>query len=278
MSTSEVQDICDQILRHVKTSNLNFVISETPFSVEIKIKKTFVKQFNEPEKKPHTKNTMKPTTTKVLNTTSNQSESPISNSPMKNWSTQPGNLTSTQPMNLPSTQAINLTSTQPTNLSSSQHKIHENNTSRPLMGYNTSLPTNHFNSLPMNPAFQHMPNTNTLSMLNTTSLPKKPIRRQFSNHTSNLPMNPISSLPNINTTYVYKNLKILREDETSLTSHSQDHLPPGFPNPKIPPDYSYPKIPQDFHHPQISPGSQFAASVSASTTEKSESSSPAPSC
>ena len=48
-----VQDTCDQqILKEVKQSDLNFVISETPFSLEIIIKKKFVylvKQSSSPQ-------------------------------------------------------------------------------------------------------------------------------------------------------------------------------------------------------------------------------------
>ena len=43
-----IQDICDQILKNVKLSNLNFVIAETPFSLEIKIKKKFLRTFSDP--------------------------------------------------------------------------------------------------------------------------------------------------------------------------------------------------------------------------------------
>ena len=53
---------------------------------------------------------------------------------------------------------------------------------------------------------------------------------------------------------------------------------PSFTNLNIPPEYSHLKIPQDFHHPQISSGFHTAAPVSVSTSERSESSSPAPSC
>ena len=50
MATYQVQDLCEQILHQVKTSQLNFSISETPFSLEIKIKKKFVKAFSEQAK------------------------------------------------------------------------------------------------------------------------------------------------------------------------------------------------------------------------------------
>ena len=53
---------------------------------------------------------------------------------------------------------------------------------------------------------------------------------------------------------------------------------PSFPNPNLSPEYSELKIPQDFHHPQVSPGFYSTAPVSVSTSERSESSSPAPSC
>ena len=42
MANHQVQDICEQILQQVKSSKLNFSISETPFSLEIKIKKRFI--------------------------------------------------------------------------------------------------------------------------------------------------------------------------------------------------------------------------------------------
>ena len=45
---STAQELCDQILKYVKISNLNFVIAETPFSLDIKLKKKFVTSFSEP--------------------------------------------------------------------------------------------------------------------------------------------------------------------------------------------------------------------------------------
>jgi hypothetical protein len=121
------------------------------------------------------------------------------------------------------------------------------------MGYNTSLPINHSNNLPMNPVFQEMSNTTILPILNT-SLPMKHVERQLINNTKSMLMDPISSMPNTHTTCVHKNPKILRgEDTTSFTSPSCfQELPPAFPSPKIPPDYSHLKLPQDFCNPQIS--------------------------
>ena len=52
---------------------------------------------------------------------------------------------------------------------------------------------------------------------------------------------------------------------------------PSFPNPNIHPEYSQLKISKDFHHPQISPGFHSAA-PSQYPPERSEISSPAPSC
>jgi hypothetical protein len=45
---NQVQDIREQILRHVKSTHSNFPISETPFSLEIKSKKRFITLYSEP--------------------------------------------------------------------------------------------------------------------------------------------------------------------------------------------------------------------------------------
>ena len=37
-------DHCDLIIKHIKESNLHYILSENAFSVEIKIKKKFIKQ------------------------------------------------------------------------------------------------------------------------------------------------------------------------------------------------------------------------------------------
>ena len=42
-------EISEELLKCLKLSNLNYVISEKPFSVEIKIKKSFVKEFPAPQ-------------------------------------------------------------------------------------------------------------------------------------------------------------------------------------------------------------------------------------
>ena len=39
-------EVCDQLLRYVKLSNLNFSITESPFSATIIIKKSFIKDKN----------------------------------------------------------------------------------------------------------------------------------------------------------------------------------------------------------------------------------------
>ena len=49
-----VHDICDQILKQVKQSNLNFVISETPFSLDIKIVSSFSETTCKPSDHPRT--------------------------------------------------------------------------------------------------------------------------------------------------------------------------------------------------------------------------------
>eukprot|EP00092_Neocalanus_flemingeri_P005359 GFUD01005774.1.p1 GENE.GFUD01005774.1~~GFUD01005774.1.p1 ORF type:complete len:176 (-),score=60.28 GFUD01005774.1:108-635(-) len=40
------QDLCENLLSKVKSSNLNFVVRETPYSVCIKVRKSFVKTTN----------------------------------------------------------------------------------------------------------------------------------------------------------------------------------------------------------------------------------------
>ena len=42
-------DVSDKLLQYLKLSNLHYVVAETPFSVEIKIKKKFVKDFLGPQ-------------------------------------------------------------------------------------------------------------------------------------------------------------------------------------------------------------------------------------
>ena len=38
--------ICDQIIQEIRSSQLNFVISETPYSAQISLRKKFLKEFN----------------------------------------------------------------------------------------------------------------------------------------------------------------------------------------------------------------------------------------
>eukprot|EP00092_Neocalanus_flemingeri_P047831 GFUD01054336.1.p1 GENE.GFUD01054336.1~~GFUD01054336.1.p1 ORF type:complete len:113 (-),score=44.62 GFUD01054336.1:34-372(-) len=40
------KDLCENLLSKVKSSNLNFVVRETPYSVCIKVRKSFVKATN----------------------------------------------------------------------------------------------------------------------------------------------------------------------------------------------------------------------------------------
>ena len=238
MSSSVVQDICDHILRQVKTSNLNFVITETPFAMDIKIKKTFLKKFNEPDKtnqpsdpattfkkptvqeatKPfiyntslptlplnllnsHTTRPMEPAYPQVLNSSSNQSVNISSILSMKP--------TTSQPRKNCSTQSINTSSTQ-----HKKKKISEVNISR--------LPKKHFTSLAMNPDSQPISNTTILPMF-TSSLSMKQSDSQLINHTSSFPMNPTSCLPN----YMFKNPNISSEEKTSFTSqHLFHNVPP----------------------------------------------------
>ena len=54
MSASE---ICEQLIQKLRQSNLNFVLTESPFSVEIKIKKSFVKIHNQSSPNPKKYNT-----------------------------------------------------------------------------------------------------------------------------------------------------------------------------------------------------------------------------
>ena len=46
---TNAQDICDEVLKTLKLSNLCFLIRETPFAVEIKLKKKFIAEFSEPQ-------------------------------------------------------------------------------------------------------------------------------------------------------------------------------------------------------------------------------------
>ena len=45
-------EICEELLSFVRRSNLNFSISESPFGVSIKIKKTYFKDLNGVERLP----------------------------------------------------------------------------------------------------------------------------------------------------------------------------------------------------------------------------------
>jgi hypothetical protein len=42
-------DVCDQLLQQLRLSNLNFVVSETPYSAKICLRKRFVKEANGPD-------------------------------------------------------------------------------------------------------------------------------------------------------------------------------------------------------------------------------------
>jgi hypothetical protein len=46
---TKAQDVCDEVLKTLKLSNLCFLIRETPFAVEIKLKKKFIQEFSEPK-------------------------------------------------------------------------------------------------------------------------------------------------------------------------------------------------------------------------------------
>ena len=46
---ASASEISDQLLQCLKLSNLNYKISENPFSVEIKIKKKYIKEFSDPK-------------------------------------------------------------------------------------------------------------------------------------------------------------------------------------------------------------------------------------
>ena len=43
-SKMDAKTICDELLSNIKSSGLNFVLTETPFSVKIEIKKTFFRR------------------------------------------------------------------------------------------------------------------------------------------------------------------------------------------------------------------------------------------
>ena len=45
---TSAQDVCHQLLNHLRLSNLNFLVSETPFSAQIFLRKRFVKEATGP--------------------------------------------------------------------------------------------------------------------------------------------------------------------------------------------------------------------------------------
>ena len=49
--SSTPQDSCDIILRTLRESNLNFIVSETPFSIQICVRKRFINNYNAPGQK-----------------------------------------------------------------------------------------------------------------------------------------------------------------------------------------------------------------------------------
>ena len=46
---TKAHDICDEVLKTLKLSNICFLIKETPFAIEIKLKKKFSSDLSEPQ-------------------------------------------------------------------------------------------------------------------------------------------------------------------------------------------------------------------------------------
>ena len=51
MNNITPEDVSDKIISFLKLSILNYLVTESSFSVEIKIKKNFVKEFSRPKPK-----------------------------------------------------------------------------------------------------------------------------------------------------------------------------------------------------------------------------------
>ena len=154
---SFVQELYDQILKHVKNSNLNFVIAETPFSLDIKIKKKFVRTFSAPAK------TFQPSD--HFNSNSEVTKSPQS------FSMDPINLASSQSVdstnnNKPTDYAptLNMSNTLFTNPISTSSKL-------PMTGTTPTLPTDYTRTLQMPMLSQNSSKNQLKNYINTSNLP-----------------------------------------------------------------------------------------------------------
>ena len=57
------QEICENVIHHVKISKLNFILSETPYSVNISLRKRFLKEVSPQTYFPKPENTSPKTKT-----------------------------------------------------------------------------------------------------------------------------------------------------------------------------------------------------------------------
>jgi uncharacterized protein YnzC (UPF0291/DUF896 family) len=53
MDDVSAHDVCHELLYHLRSSNLHFALSETPHSVQIMLRKRYLKGFKGPVKRPN---------------------------------------------------------------------------------------------------------------------------------------------------------------------------------------------------------------------------------
>lgn len=156
MMNYTASEISEEILKCLKLSNLNYVISEKPFSVEIKIKKSFVKEFPAPQDSFQTK--VKTLMNNITSSSSTQSSMKI---PAKSSPIYPAQMKQSQNQKRDPPANISMSSENFTNLPPM-------NLNPPLpMYYNSNYPGSNINlveaSLVMKQKSNRLPNTNLAS-------------------------------------------------------------------------------------------------------------------